>query len=214
MPQIRWPEWLTAIFTIVIACATVAAYKIYKGQLETARTEQRAWVLVGAGVHVFTDATKDPANKNASPGSVEFGMAVNVINKGKTQATDVRTKVVVTLIRRDEDPKFDFEDPDVINGALLIDNRLIPDESEPTGVGPLDRGTHLPYVISQSEKQLIDEGGEFPMIYARTDYADIFGHTHWEQFCTIVQINPAQFISTTKAAKACALYNDADKDNE
>ena len=73
-------EWVTVLFTCVIAVATIFNVILVRGQLGAAILDQRPWLKI---------EMEAGADLEINEGRLGFGVRYEVINTGKTPATDV-----------------------------------------------------------------------------------------------------------------------------
>ena len=202
------PNWIMALFTVVIAGIGIVQACIYSSQLDVMRIDQRSWL----GVKFVP---MQPILNN--PVSVQ--LLVNIIGRtpiknitGEFTASYLETSTPIDFRSREElkaaGTKLSEDTPlwtKFSTGVLFPNDPItLPPftlaEGSPTKPVPILWDTKLQERYSKGEIY-IEEHGRF-------SYKDAAGNCHWTQFCNTITARDQGVPS--KIGEACAAYNDID----
>jgi hypothetical protein len=189
----RTPRW--KIFLEVAAFLTLVAYTTFAGlQWEAVHdallVDQRAWVSVVVPTSFPLDGSSIPAS-------------IQIANTGKTPAKHIEGDVVATVLKKGEEPSFDFSTGhphNRIHAGAVFPNGLFNITIPLVRYGPKTEETIVP---TPELRQEIANGESFIVFYGKIAYVDIFGTPHWTSFCTGAG-------SAMGDLKKCVSYNDVD----
>jgi hypothetical protein len=186
-------DWLIALFTAVLAAVSIYQFWAIRGQLDTMRKEQRAWVSV-------TQKTGTTISVGSPPSTV-----LTVTDTGKTPATDVVCHFYVEIVPNGGTPHFQAPIPH----NIMISGVMLPNDPKEITVTRLRQkqgassGGDFP--VSPDEKAELDEGRAWIAVDGVVWYDDVFKVRHWTRFC---------FHSSLKAGmypdRSCTTYNEVD----
>lgn len=131
----------------------------------------------------------------------ELGNSISIANIGNTSALNVRFKSMIKIVKEGKEPKFVYSDP-------------TPNHAETGFVSTGDSSTMSIYawdgknklILSNEDYGHLKEGAEYVVEYGRVTYQDIFGNSHWTQFCLHFDASNTDPNSHPK----CAAYNRTD----
>jgi len=176
-----------------------AARDSVKAIQRQSRQDQRAWLeIVPQGT------------TNISIGK-PVGYTFQIVNKGKTPATDLVFEMVVKLIDNIPRKTFVFRytgEPRLIGTTGILN----PQEPVTREAGSLEivpgstNGQTNPHAVTKEEFQRLVNGDYFVIAYVRIRYRDIFGISHWSKFCEYSGVNP----SRSYYAQWCTNYSSVD----
>jgi hypothetical protein len=155
------------------------------------RQDQRAWIKV-----IVYMPDKLPAPNVSIAGKINFE------NMGKTPAKNVVGKAEVQVVESDHSPNFKYHRSyPYLDAGYMFPN--IPGE----GLIWLGDDPKNPRALTKEERESLEKGGSYLVVYGTVAYADMFGVHHWVRFCSW-----HAFAETTRdyAAKACADYGKVD----
>jgi hypothetical protein len=137
------------------------------------------------------------------------------VNTGKTPAYKLQGVVVVNLLKKTEQPDFNYEagvHPRYsVDGGTAIPNSPN-DFTWPILPAFVPQGQPIiPIVVNDSIKKGMQNGNLYIVVYGRITYDDVFGVGHWLQFCSYA--HNAAGVPEQATADACGPYNDVDKNN-
>jgi hypothetical protein len=189
----RTPRW--KMFLEVAALLTLLVYTTFAGlQWEAMHdallVDQRAWVSVVA-------PTNFPLEGSSIPASIQ------IANTGKTPAKHIEGDVIATVLKKGEEPSFDFSTGhphNRIHAGAIFPNGPINIAIPVVRYGPQAAETVVP---TPELRQEIANGESFIIFYGKITYFDIFGTSHWTSFCTGSG-------SAMGDLKKCVGYNDVD----
>jgi len=201
------------VLLAVYTCYTIKMYHANKRAADAARDssdvaaktmhiDQRAWMNVVVGQAVLQDG---------SP----IKMPLRIVNTGKTPAYNLHGVVVINLLKESEQPDFNFgagvHPRYSVDGGTAIPN-------SPTDFAwpilpkfvPKDKPI-IPIIANDAIKSGMQNGSLYIVVYARITYDDVFGISHWLQFCSYA--HNAVGAPEKATADTCGPYNDVDKNN-
>ena len=187
------PWW--KIFLEVAAVVLLIVYTTFAGlQWEAAHdallVDQRAWVNVVVPTNFPLDGSSIPAS-------------IQIANTGKTPAKHIEGDVVATVLKKGEEPSFDFSIGHPHN--RIYAGAIFPNAPINTTVAVVRYGPQTPETIVPTPdlRQEIANGESFIIFFGKITYSDIFGTSHWTTFCTGSG-------SAMGDLKKCVSYNDVD----
>ena len=159
-------HWSVAL-SVLSLIPSVGALYLVKGQLKTMQIEQRAWMQV--------ETKFEPPVENKP-----FVVTFNTKNIGKTPAKRIKAYFNVQIVNKDNSPNLN---PQLgVNFAVGMMN---PDLSV-GAIVPLFKGSadllHPPS-ITKTEVESLKSGETYLAFVAKVNYLDVFGNTHWFNFC-------------------------------
>ena len=170
----RTPGW--KIFLEVAAVLILLVYTTFAGlQWEAMHdallVDQRAWVSVVV-------PTSFPLQGSSIPASIQ------IANTGKTPAKDVEGDVVATVLKKGEEPPFDFSTGHAHN--KLYAGAIFPNAPITTTITVVRYGSQTPETVVPTPelRQQIANGESFIIFYGKITYIDVFGASHSTTFCT------------------------------
>jgi hypothetical protein len=188
----RWKKRLE-IVTLFVAIAAVlfAALQWYEMR-QALFTDQRAWVSVVVPNTFPLEGAFIPAS-------------FQITNTGKTPAKSVEGDIIATVLKKGEEPSFDFSIGHPHN--RLYAGAIFPNAPITTNITVVrykPQGTEI-IVPTPELREEIARGESFIIFYGKITYVDVFETSHWTAFCTgsgaAIQAN----------LKKCISYNDVDK---
>jgi len=131
----------------------------------------------------------------------ELRIPIKLSNIGKTAATKIHIKSVVSILFVGEEPDFSYPSERTVH---TITGNLYP--GEPPYLLPIVmlEGKNKPHMVTQSEYESFIHGVKYEVTYGQVTYRDIFGVNHWSKFCGY---GPGSFASLHGK---CAEYNNTD----
>lgn len=181
----RWSIFLS----IVSLIPAVGALYLVKGQLKTMQIEQRAWMQI--------EAKFEPPAEN-KPYVVTF----NTKNIGKTPAKRIKAFYNVQIVSKNNSPNLDPQ-----ARVHFTVGMMNPDLSVPTIV-PLFKETadllHPPS-LTKTEVENLKSGETYLAFVAKVNYLDVFGNSHWFNYCYWHGFTPGNY-----ASRPCVEFNDDD----
>jgi len=187
-----WKIFLEVAAVLVLVVYTTFAGLQWEAMHDALSVDQRAWISVIV-----------PTN---FPLEGSFILAsIQITNTGKTPAKDVEGEIVATVLKKGEDPSFDFSTGHPHN--RLYAGALFPNAPLNTAISVVRYGPLAPepVVPTPQLRQEIAKGDSFIIFYGKISYFDVFGAAHWTQFCTGSGA-AIQMIDLKK----CINYNDVD----
>ena len=184
------PPALEVAAFVVLAIYTTFAGLQWHEMHHALLVDQRAWVSVVV-----------PSNFPLEGSSILA--SIQLANTGKTPAKHIEGDIVATVLKKGEEPSFDFSTGHphnrIYTGAIFPNgpiNVIIP----VVRYGPQTAETIVP---TPELRQEIANGESFIIFYGKITYFDIFGTSHWTSFCTGSG-------SAMGDLKKCVSYNDVD----
>ena len=189
----RTPRW--KILLEVAALLTLLVYTTFAGlQWEAMHdallVDQRAWLSVVIPLNFSLEDKFIP-------------VSIQIANTGKTPAKEIEGDIVATVLKKGEEPSFDFSTDhprNRIHAGVIFPNGPI------NITVPIVRyGAQAPEAIQPTPalRQEIANGESFIIFYGKITYSDVFGTSHWTSFCTGSG-------SAMGDLKKCVSYNDVD----
>ncbi len=219
-PKTTITEWikananaLMAIFTAVIAAATILQVCIYRSQLDEMRIDQRAWLAVK-----FT--MFQPPSLNAKVPAPIFAIDI-----GKTVAKDVKGWIFVRPVPIAT--TIDLSEYTRVEPSSLPAGEPIPAWSKfTTGViypgdpvplprvviasTPVGRNVPEPLTWDQPLQDQWSRGEIYLALHGKFTYNDAAGNSHWTTFCSIfIAANSGKNVSKDTWDR-CISYNTVD----
>jgi hypothetical protein len=186
----RWNKLLALGTFLALLLSTGFAGLQWYEMRRALMVDQRAWVSV-VGPPNF------PLEGAAIPASIQ------IANTGKTPAKHVEGHVIATVLKKGEEPSFDFSTghPHTkIRTGVIFPNAPFNVTIPVARYGPHSEETIVP---TPELRQEIANGESFIVFIGKISYVDIFGTSHWTSFCT-------EAGSATGDVKKCVSYNDVD----
>ena len=188
----RWKKRLE-IVTLFVAIAAVlfAALQWYEMR-QALFIDQRAWVSVVVPNTFPLEGASIPAS-------------FQIANTGKTPAKSVEGDIIATVLKRGEEPAFDFSVGHPHNRlyvGAVFPNAPINTTITVVRYGPQGSEAIVP---TPELRQEIALGESFIIFYGKLTYVDVFGTSHWTAFCT------GSGVAIQADLKKCINYNDVDK---
>lgn len=185
-------DWCIAAFTFVLAAAAIYQFVIMGGQLGVMRTDQRAWLNVTerGSAQVITNAP--------------LSATMSVTNTGKTPASNMLGYFYVEVVPEGGKPNFesarrrDSLSSGVIPPGVTRDVPIMRYKDDPAEAE----------LLSQSEKNDLDNGRAWLAIHGIIWYEDVFHTRHWLRFCEWYGYKPG----ADYHSKNCTAYNSIDSD--
>jgi hypothetical protein len=184
-----------ALLTLfVLVGSGVVAYVAWKGSIESARIDQRAWLSVSVKPFDLIDGR-------------QITVPVQIDNTGKTPAIAFDGYFKVTVMPRGHTPPLEYGirsyhyfggilSPNGSFSAPFITAR---DIASPNGP---------PIVLAPALHDALNRGEAFVIIFAQVTYRDVFHIRHWTRYCG------ASPVFTRNDAPECADYNGTDDNYE
>lgn len=154
------------------------------------QVDQRAWVSV-VGPPSF------PLEGAAIPASIQ------IANTGKTPAKHVEGDIIATVLKKGEEPSFDFSTGhphNKIRTGVIFPNGPFNVTIPVVRYGPHSEETIVP---TPQLRQEIATGESYIVFFGKISYVDIFGISHWTSFCAAAG-------SAMGDVKKCVSNNDVD----
>lgn len=174
-------------------------------QLDVARKEERAWLVV---------KPKDPLN-NAKTFSVVVGKVpyadFYVTNVGKTPAHNYVVRTYFEIVQNGEAPHFESDE---VSGNQDTSGIFPPSDTNPLPIFLID-GLHLDGETLQGNKgtnltandmKSLKRGDSWIAAHGIVTYFDVFNISHWVRFCGWTGFKKG----ATFSAKSCTDYNGSD----
>ena len=186
--------------TVAAENAAIAAKSAADTAIQTMHIGDRAWVNVSTGQAPMTDG---------SP----LVIPVTIVNNGKTTAFNVVGRMVVNLLPVNTEPDYVYK---MGHPSYAFDVRaLAPDHPQKVDYAALPkyldpkRRLH-PIMVTPKLREDMGKGYTQLVVHLRLTYDDIFGISHWVQFCASASaIIPGQKVHS--ANDTCGQYNDMDR---
>jgi len=152
--------------------------------------DQRAWVGVVVPPNFPLESSSIPAS-------------IQITNTGKTPAKHIEGDIVATVLKKGEEPSFDFSIGHPHN--RIYAGAVFPNAPTNITITVVRYGPRRPETVVPTPelRQEIANGQSFIIFYGKITYFDIFGTSHWTSFCTGSG-------SATGDLKKCIGYNDVD----
>ena len=109
---------------------------------------------------------------------------IQIANTGKTPAKDVEGDIVATVLKKGEEPSFDFSTGHPHN--KLYAGAIFPNAPINTTISVVRYGSQTPEAVVPTPelRQQIANGESFIIFYGKITYVDVFDVSHWTAFCT------------------------------
>ena len=185
-----WKILLEVAAVVVLVVYTTFAGLQWEAMHDALLVDQRAWVSVVVPPSFPLEGSSIPAS-------------IQIANTGKTPAKDVEGDIVATVLKKGEEPTFDFSTGhphNRIRAGAIFPNGPINVTIPVVRYGPQTAEAIVP---TPKLRQEIANGESFIIFYGRITYIDIFGTSHWTSFCTGSG-------SAMGDLKKCVSYNDVD----
>ena len=200
-------DWCIAVFTLVLAAASIFQFIIIGNQLDVMRKDQRAWL----------EFQKQPDTPGGEMTTLQIttGQPVTyplrVTNIGKTPARNIVVKIFVDIVDSSQNPPLDHVEAvqAVEVGSPYAVGRIragivFPNTSlKQVVVRPMN-GSSAPMVATDDEVSAIKYGRAYLAVYGIITYDDVFNTHHWTTFCDW------ESLGGTFNAAQCAKYNNVD----
>ena len=187
-------DWCLTVFTFVLATAAIYQFSIMGSQLEVMRKDQRPWIGISFDVV--------PLQPNAPISST-----INIVNKGKTPAREIRGDMAIERVRNGEQPQLNYPLPH----AALTTGSLFPGDTRSSPFSKQrssnNSGALEPDLLTQPDFDDFNNGRLFFVIYANVSYKDFFGIQHWTRLCMVYV--PSN-VEGTFSGQKCTNYGDVD----
>jgi len=185
-----WKILLEVSALLVLVVYTTFAGLQWEAMHDALLVDQRAWVSVVV-------PSSFPLEGSSIPASIQ------ITNTGKTPAKDVDGDIVATVLKKGEEPSFDFSTGHPHN--KLYAGAIFPNAPINTTITVVRYGPQTPDTVVPTPelRQQIANGESFIIFYGKITYVDVFGASHWTAFCT----------GSGRAMgdlKKCLSYNDVD----
>jgi hypothetical protein len=132
-----------------------------------------------------------------------------VENIGKSAAHNLKIVAVVRLIDAGTEPEFTYPRHPMNQNKI---GNLFPNDPRPMLVFTTRPGVstdaNIPVALTQQEYWRYEAGQLYISEYGRGTYTDIFGKSHWIQFCDHISSN--LMTEQLTRHKKCGAYNDSD----
>jgi hypothetical protein len=203
--------FLGVLAASIYACIT---YRLWDDTNNNFRVDERAWVKF--------EVEASPLRIVDVEG---LRIPVRFANTGKTPALNIRSRIVVQILRSDRempvsDPQQELAFPGMPaarnsyqvtdTGVNHIDSGItFPNDSIQAFVyliGKSAKGEPVPDVVTEPEIAAMEHNLSYIAVWGQAWYEDIFGKTHWTKFCSSVAPSGPQ----TRSPK-CAHFNDVDR---
>jgi hypothetical protein len=167
--------------------------------------EERAWMDISTGKGQLVDGQP-------------ITIPLQILNAGKTPAYGMRGLVVLNLLKKGETLNFVYRTRQRTHPVAIFNSGAIVPSSPNTiyfpvlpKYLPLDQ-PGSPIFCTPEIRKGIGDGSLSIIIYARVDYADMFGIPHWRKYCGVMHNDsPA---TSEYVLRGCGDYNGADKNTE
>lgn len=160
-----WKKHLErATLFVAVAAVLFAALQWYEMR-QTLRTDQRAWVSVVGPPNFPLEGAFIPAS-------------IQIANTGKTPAKDIVGDVIATVLKKGEEPSFDFSKGhphNAIHTGAIFPNGPFNVTVPVVRYGPQTSETIVP---TPELRQEITNGESFIVFFGKINYVDIFGTSH------------------------------------
>lgn len=188
----RWVKIGTQASIVLSAFSvitSVLALVILNNQLHTMRIEQRAWIKISHELQ--------PVAEN-KPLIAE----ITIKNIGKTPAKRIEGNYRVQKVRKDASP--DMVSGNNFNNFIGILNQDTPSTSH---VPMLRENTDIlnPAILTKSDVAEIESGDVYIAVFGRLTYFDVYGTSHWINFCFWRTPKPGTYTS-----RGCVEFNNVD----
>jgi uncharacterized repeat protein (TIGR01451 family) len=199
-------DWCIAVFTLVLAGASIYQFVVIGRQLDVMRKDQRAWLKVGAQPDTFGAET---AHWNITTGQ-PVTYPLQVINVGKTPARNVVMNIFMDIVDSSQEPPLDRVEGAKAGSpypfARITAGIVFPNSNFKQLVVRPMKGDG-PLVATDSEVSAIRDGKAYLAVYGIITYDDVFKTHHWTRFCEWDGLNG------TFHTERCTKYNNVD-DNQ
>jgi len=185
-----WKILLEVTAVVVLVVYTTFAGLQWEAMHDALLVDQRAWVSVVV-------PNSFPLEGSSIPASIQ------IANTGKTPAKDVEGEIVATVLKKGEEPSFDFSTGHPHN--KLYAGAIFPNAPINTTITVVRYGSEAPETIVPTPelRQQIANGESFIIFYGKITYVDVFGASHSTAFCTGSG-------SAMGGLRKCLSYNDVD----
>jgi hypothetical protein len=185
-----WKILLEVTAVVVLVVYTTFAGLQWESMHDALLVDQRAWVSVVV------------PNSFPLEGS-SISASIQIANTGKTPAKDVEGEIVATVLKKGEEPSFDFSTGHPHN--KLYAGAIFPNAPINTTITVVRYGSEAPETIVPTPelRQQIANGESFIIFYGKITYVDVFGASHSTAFCTGSG-------SAMGGLRKCLSYNDVD----
>jgi len=187
-----------AIFTAVLAGASIYQFIILNGQLDVMKKDTRAWMEARV--------TGDEPIINR-----QITVRVLPLNTGKTGAKDYRATMRIEVVDAGAEPTFDYSNPILNNWS---EGNLVP-PNQTWNLAQVDAkrqvpGTQAtePIIFTEDLRDKYVTGKLWLSAEGEMKYRDVFGIQHWLHFC-VAKVAPVA-TRTPEGVKKCAEYNGMD----
>ncbi len=192
---------IIAIFTGVLALASIYQFVILNGQLDVMQKDQRAWIDI-SDVKSERDIGK--------PVVLNF----EVKNTGKTPTKKFESAFVLEILNSDQSPTFDHSDKK-LKAVRFSGHAVFPNQGLPLGLTSLVlAGTDAqpqPVILTQAMADKFDAGQIWFAADGEISYRDVFGNDHRMTVCRMsYAIRPGVVTTPPVGAQRCAEYNNGD----
>jgi hypothetical protein len=188
----RWKQILEVVAVVAGTFYAILAYWQWHTMHRSLLVDQRAWISVVIPSEFQLEGASIPA-------------PIQLTNTGRTPAKDVEGDIVATVLKKGEEPLFDYSvahSYERLHAGAIFPNNPIHTTITVARYGPQ---IPEPIVPTPEFRHEIATGQSFIIFYGKITYADIFGVQHWTTFCTgsgsAIQLNDV---------KKCVSYNDVD----
>jgi hypothetical protein len=184
-----WKKWFDRAPFLLAITAAFAGLQWYEMR-QALLVDQRAWVSVVIPLNFPLEGSSIPAS-------------IQITNTGKTPAKDIAGDIFASVLKKGEEPQFDFSTGHPHNriyAGAIFPNGQIKVTIPVVRYGPQTAETIVP---TSELRQEIANGESFIIFYGKITYVDIFGSSHWTSFCTGSG-------SAMGDLKKCLNYNDVD----
>jgi hypothetical protein len=185
-----WKILLEVTAVVVLVVYTTFAGLQWESMHDALLVDQRAWVSVVV-------PNSFPLEGSSIPASIQ------IANTGKTPAKDVEGEIVATVLKKGEEPSFDFSTGHPHN--KLYAGAIFPNAPINTTITVVRYGSQAPETIVPTPelRKQIANGETFIIFYGKITYVDVFGASHSTAFCTGSG-------SAMGDVRKCLSYNDVD----
>ena len=185
-----WKILLEVAAVVVLVVYTTFAGLQWESMHDALLVDQRAWVSVVV-------PNSFPLEGSSIPASIQ------IANTGKTPAKDVEGDIVATVLKKGDEPSFDFSTGHPHN--KLYAGAIFPNAPINTNITVVRYASQAPETIVPTPelRQQIANGEFFIILYGKITYVDVFGASHSTTFCTGSG-------SAMGDLRKCLSYNDVD----
>ena len=186
-----WSKILLEVAAVlVLVVYTTFAGLQWESMHDALLVDQRAWVSVVVPTSFSLEGTSIPAS-------------IQIANTGKTPAKRIEGDVVATVLKKGEEPCFDFSTRHPHN--KLYAGSIFPNAPINTTIAAVRYGAQTPETVVPTPelRQQIANGESFIVFYGKITYVDVFGVSHSTTFCTGSG-------SAMGHVRKCLSYNDVD----